>query len=196
MAAAPDDDARRTLAELEAKLRDLERELLHGRSEAPPEVPEIPGFEAAAQPPAPAEQAVLFAGAAPVPEEPPAPAVDPDALDEARELLDGLRQTLDGLSEVARRIGVQARALVDDHGRTLARLDRAASAAGRAEEAAALAGRLAGTVVVEAGPFADAAAIAALRDALAAQPAARDAYVRGVEDGRAVIEVHLRAPAP
>ena len=31
----------------------------------------------------------------------------------------------------------------------------------------------------------------ALRDALAAQPATRDAYVRGVEGGRAVIEVHL-----
>ena len=30
MAAAPDDDARRTLAELEAKLRELERELLRG----------------------------------------------------------------------------------------------------------------------------------------------------------------------
>jgi hypothetical protein len=196
MAAAPDDDARRTLAELEVKLRDLERELLHGRSEplpAPTEVPEIPGFEAAAQPPPPAGQAELFAGAAPE-EVAPAPAADPNAPAEARELLDGLRETLDALSEVARRIGVQARALVDDHGRALARLDRAASAAARAEEAAAQAGRLAGTVVVEAGPFADAGAVAELRDALAAQPAARDAYVRGVEDGRAVIEVHLRAP--
>ena len=55
-------------------------------------------------------------------------------------------------------------------------------------------GRLAATVVVEAGPFADAGAVTALRDALAAQPGARDAYVRGVEDGRAVIEVHLAPP--
>jgi hypothetical protein len=56
------------------------------------------------------------------------------------------------------------------------------------------AGRIAGTVVVEAGPFADPGALIALRDALAAQPDARDAYVRGVEDGRAVIEVHLVPP--
>ena len=43
-------------------------------------------------------------------------------------------------------------------------------------------------------PAADARAVAALRDALAAQPGARDAYIRGVEDGRAVIEVHLAPP--
>ncbi len=81
--------------------------------------------------------------------------------------------------------------MIDDHGRTLGRLERAGEAAARAEQAAAEAGRLAATVVVEAGPFADADAVRALRDALAAQPGARDAYVRGVEDGRAVIEVHL-----
>ena len=84
--------------------------------------------------------------------------------------------------------------MADDHGRTLGRLARAAQAAARAEEAALEAGRMAATVVVEAGPFADAAAVTALRDALAAQPGARDAYVRGVEDGRAVIEVHLAPP--
>jgi|SRR4051794_2608055 len=203
MAAAPDDDARTTLAELEVKLRELERELLHGHPAAPPalsEPSEIPSFEAAARPPLPAGQAALFAGTAearaeaPVaPAEPPS-AVDLDALREARDLLGGLRETIDSLSGAAERIGVQARAVVDDHGRTLVRLKRAASAAARAEEAAAEAGRLAGTVVVQAGPFARAGDVAAVRDALAAQPAARDAYVRGVEGGRAVIEVRLRVP--
>jgi hypothetical protein len=181
MAAAPDDDARRTLAELEAKLRELERELLRGHEGVGP-------APAPAAPPAPA------AAAAPAPAPAPEPLLDADALREAHDLLAGLRATVEAVGATAERITTEARAVVDDHGRTLGRMERAAAAAARAEEAAAEAGRLAATVVVEAGPFADAAAVARLRDALAEQPGARDAYVRGVEDGRAVIEVHLVPP--
>ena len=94
----------------------------------------------------------------------------------------------------AARVTAEAQAVVDDHGRTLGRMARAAQAAARAEEAAHEAGRLAATVVVEAGPFTDAGAVTALRDTLASQPGAVDAYVRGVEGGRAVIEVHLAPP--
>jgi len=54
MAAGHDDDARRTLAELEAKLRELERELLRGRDPgAPPPAapaPEQAGAAGAAAP--------------------------------------------------------------------------------------------------------------------------------------------------
>src|SRR5512132_1746036 len=55
MAAAPDDDARRTLAELEAKLRELERELLRGYEpegiEADPfAAPKEPAVERAPEP--------------------------------------------------------------------------------------------------------------------------------------------------
>jgi hypothetical protein len=134
----------------------------------------------------------------PAAEEAPAesfPALDLDALEDARDLLDDLRATIDGLGEVAGRIAEEARAVVSDHGRSLARLELAARAAAEAEQAAARAGRVAGTVLVEAGPFADPSALLALRDVLAAQPDAHDAYVRGVEDGRAVIEVHLAPPA-
>ena len=171
MAARPDDDARRTLAELEAKLRELERELLRGRDPEPP-------------PPEP-----------PPPAEPPPPELDLDALADAQDLLADLRATIDELGATAGRITVEARAVVESHGRSLARLDLAARAAARAEEAAAEAGRVAGTVVIEAGPFAEPGPLLALRDALAAQPGTKDAYVRGVEDGRAVIEVHLAPPA-
>jgi hypothetical protein len=131
---------------------------------------------------------------APEPEPEPEPLLDLDALRNAHDLLDGLRKTIDDLGVTAERITTEAHAVIDDHGRTLGRLERAADAAARAEQAAVEAGRLAATVVVEAGPFANAAAVGALRDALAAQPNARDAYVRGVEDGRAVIEVHLAPP--
>ena len=130
----------------------------------------------------------------PEPEPEPVATLDPDALNVAHGLLATLRATVEDMGLTAERVTTEAHAVADDHGRTLGRLARAAQAAARAEEAAVEAGRLAATVVVEAGPFADAGAVAALRDALAAQPGARDAYVRGVEDGRAVIEVHLAPP--
>ncbi len=308
MAAAPDDDARRTLAELEAKLRDLERELLRGyepegieadpfaapeepapehapepaaeatappeaavfpveeaepESPAPPEPAAPPGFDAAewatpdtrehAWPELPSEPETSFDAdlesarepegadgadpmydgglareplpdfepaaadeaepappypAVPQPPEPPALAPEPepepepepvarldhDALDVAHGMLAALRDTIEDMGLTAARVTAEAQAVADDHGRTLGRMARAAQAAARAEEAAHEAGRLAATVVVEAGPFADAGAVTALRDALASQPGARDAYVRGVEGGRAVIEVHLAPP--
>jgi hypothetical protein len=248
MAAAPDDDARKTLAELEAKLRELERELLRGRDPDPPPLtdarapeplPEEPATvepeafpeSADAPEPLPAEPAAPLAGQRPTAEppagdplhaeppppptvEPPAlqpepfpepaqppliepeplPTVDLAALADARHLLDDLRATIDGLGGAAGRVTTEARAIVDDHSRTLARLDLAAQAAARAEQAAVEAGRIAGTVVIEAGPFADPRALIELRDALAARPEARDAYVRGIENGRAVIEVHLVPP--
>jgi len=302
MAAAPDDDARRTLAELEAKLRDLERELLRGYepdtveadpfaapdeppttlapdgadahapptavapdeaepaappSAVAPEEPEPPAppvaFDAgewatpetrepaAPEPPGEAEPAYegglareplpTFEPAAadeaePLPPDVPAPALgqeaappypsapqppdapalapepepepvarlDHDALDAAHGMLATLRETIEEMGLTAARVTTEARAVADDHGRALGRMARAAQAAARAEEAAHEAGRLAATVVVEAGPFADAGAVTALRDALASQPGARDAYVRGVEGGRAVIEVHLAPP--
>jgi hypothetical protein len=235
MAAAPDDDARRTLAELEAKLRELERELLRGHDPEPPPAaqptaaapeqpppaaepdslaaepfPPRPDPLAAAAEPTPPESLADAAGSAPpdplgaepLPPQPdplaeaapPRAELDLEALAGAHELLAGLRATIEELGATASRITLEARAVVEDHGRSLARLDLAARAAARAEEAAAEAGRVAGTVVIEAGPFADPAPLLALRDALAAQPGTKDAYVRGVEDGRAVIEVHLAPP--
>ena len=74
MAAAPDDDARRTLAELEAKLRELERELLRGYE---PETVDADPFAAADEP-------ELAPPAALRPEEPqPEPPVPPGPFDAA-----------------------------------------------------------------------------------------------------------------
>ena len=175
MAAEPDDDARRTLADLEARLRDHERELLGG--EEPEDLP-----APTARSPEP-----VAAGREPEPET----TLDPVALAEVRAASTALAATLESLAATSAEIRVHALALRDEHGAMSSRLQGAGRAAALAERAAADARRIAGGVIVEAEGIADAAAVLALRDTLAAQPATREAYVRGVEGGRAVIEVQL-----
>ena len=96
MAAAPDDDARRTLAELEAKLRELERELLRGYEPgtvesdpfAAPAEPDL-APPAALRPDEPAPEPPIPPGPFDRPErtvpEPPAgvPVFEPEPVDEA-----------------------------------------------------------------------------------------------------------------
>src|SRR5258706_505599 len=145
MAAAPDDDARRTLAQLEAKLRQLERELLRGHEPEPPEpesappTPFAPQPEAVAAPNAPEPVAppqretptyeagqsggqAAEAEAEPEPEPEPEPVLDLDALGDAQGLLANLRTTIEALGVTAERVTTEARAVIDDHGRTLGRL--------------------------------------------------------------------------
>jgi hypothetical protein len=174
MAAEPDDDARRTLADLEARLRDLEQELLGGRDPDDVALPSPPEAEPEPEP-EPATSAQL----------------DAAALAEVHAAAAALAATLESLADTSAEIRVHALALRDEQGAMAARLHGAARAAALAERAAVDAQRIAGGVLVEADGITDAAAVLALRDALAAQPATRDAYVRGVEGGRAVIEVHL-----
>ncbi|MEA2279159.1 MAG: hypothetical protein QOC78_4119 [Solirubrobacteraceae bacterium] len=100
MVAAPDDDARTTLATLEAKLLELERELLQGRQAAAEDPPAV-----AAAPAAPAAPAVP-AAAPPAP-----PAVDREALREARAQIAALRATLAELGTAAERLRAEARAV-------------------------------------------------------------------------------------
>ncbi|MGZ6697272.1 MAG: hypothetical protein ACXVFL_16740, partial [Solirubrobacteraceae bacterium] len=118
MAAQPDDDARRTLADLEARLRDLERELLGGQE--PEDAPAPP-------PPAPEPAAVP----APEPEPEPEPAtatVDAAALADVRAAAAALAETLESLAETSAEIRVEAVALREEHGAARARLEGAARA--------------------------------------------------------------------
>ena len=175
MAAEPDDDARRTLADLEARLRDLEQELLGGRDPDDVVLPAAPEPEAAPERAATSDRAP----------------VDAAALAEVHAAAAALAATLESLADTSAEIRVHALALRDEQGAMAARLHGAARAAALAERAAVDAQRIAGGVLIEADGITDASAVFALRDALAAQPSTRDAYVRGVEGGRAVIEVHL-----
>lgn len=243
-------DASDRLSALEQKLRQLERELLHGPGgEAPPE----PGAPAPEAPPGPAppepepnSPAPEWSRAWPAPPsgpaageasgeagpgsrvpaadeqatggpaadrrepgpaaEPSAPTatgrtgadagdvlVEPGGVAEVRRRMATLRTTLDGLAATGERLRGVAQVVVEDHGRALVRLERAAAAAGQIIEAAGapVAVAEARTVVVEAGPFAEPDALAAFRRSLAATPGASDVYLRGFEAGRAVLEVRL-----
>ncbi len=244
-------DASDRLSALEQKLRQLERELLHGPGgEAPPE----PGAPAPEAPPGPAppepepdSPAPEWSRAWPAPPSGPSrgrgvgrgrpgvpgsrggrarrragPAADrrepgpaagpsaptatgrtgadagdvlvgPGGLAEVRRRMATLRTTLDGLAATGERLRGVAQVVVEDHGRALVRLERAAAAAGQIIEAAGapVAVAEARTVVVEAGPFAEPDALAAFRRSLAATPGASDVYLRGFEAGRAVLEVRL-----
>lgn len=51
-------------------------------------------------------------------------------------------------------------------------------------------------VELDAGPFSDLASLNAFEQALASLPNVGEVYVRGLEGGRATIDVGLRAPAP
>ena len=119
--------------------------------------------------------------------------VGPGGLAEVRRRMATLRTTLDGLAATGERLRGVAQVVVEDHGRALVRLERAAAAAGQIIEAAGapVAVAEARTVVVEAGPFAEPDALAAFRRSLAATPGASDVYLRGFEAGRAVLEVRL-----
>src|SRR6476469_5570895 len=111
MAAEPDDDARRTLADLEARLRDLEQELLGGRD--PDEVALPPAPQAEPEPePAPATSAQL----------------DAAALADVNAAAAALAATLESLADTSAEIRVHALALRDEQGAMAARLHGAARA--------------------------------------------------------------------
>jgi|SRR5215207_3747838 len=198
-------DARDRLAELEAKLLELEHELLDGpgaagdeasrgepgrAGEAPPSAEPPPSAEAppSAEPPPSGEPPQAT-------DQQPARTVDAELPGVVRHHLVALRATLEHLADTSEELRVAAREVADDHARTQLRLERAGAAAARVIEAAtgtqAPAAPWRGSVVVEAGPFAEPEALASFRAALAGVPGARDVYLRAFEQGRAVIEVEL-----
>jgi hypothetical protein len=126
----------------------------------------------------------------PAPPEPEAEAApEPgDLAARARDQLAALVETLESLADASERMRGVARTVVEDHGRVLVRLERAAAAAERAAQAQE---RVPARVAVDAGPFTSAEAFVAFRDALSAAPGVRDVYLRGYEGGRAVLEVTL-----
>jgi hypothetical protein len=128
-------DVRDSLGELERRLLDLARELRTGASEdariaagapagPPPETGE-------ATPPATPAPSVPPPAPPPEPDPDPAPAEpDPEIArlaDEAQRKVEALRDSLDGLEHASDRLRETAQTVVEDHGRALVRLERAAA---------------------------------------------------------------------
>jgi hypothetical protein len=177
-------DVSATLDELERKLRDLEAELQVTASPAP-------------QP------------AAPAPSPPPAPPPEPrmDAAErliaDARSRLRELGDQIDGLLSFREDLARIARELDEEYARTLGRVIGEPPAPPAAPEPAPSPPEplappapdpLEGTLIVDAGPFADLAALTAFERALGRAPGVEDVYVSGFDDRRATIEVRVSAP--
>jgi hypothetical protein len=211
-------DVQSSLADMDRKLRELQRELaLVGRrpdEPAPPPGPAPPG-----PPPAAPVRANADADA-----DARAQAIVADARAEAAHIVEqaaarvaAIGEQIDELQRLRDDLQRSARALVDEYERALRRgpADGAAPAAAptlqeqagsfppaTAEPAPppptpppAAGGRLfEGQIVVNAGPFTDIATLGDFEQALARLPQAEDVYVRGFEGNRALIDVKLAGP--
>jgi hypothetical protein len=168
-------DVAATLDELERKLRELEAEL---------QITAVPAARPAptAPPPPPPPPA----------EPPPAPEPRPDAAErlvaDARSRLRALGDQIDGLLSFREDLERIARELDEEYARTLGRLVPSQAPPPPEPDP------LEGTVVVDAGPFADLAALTGFEQALGDAPGVEDVYVSGFDDRRATIEVRLAAP--
>jgi hypothetical protein len=186
-------DVQASLAEMDRKLRELQRELamVSRPTQTPPPPPEPP---AAAETAAQAIVAEARAEAARI-------------VDEAAARVAEIGEQIDELQRLREDLQRSARALVDEYERALwpgtaaaapssgpAPPEHAAPASGTAVPPPAEARQFEGRVVVNAGPFTDIATLAAFERALAQLPQAEDVYVHGFEGNRALIDVKLAAP--
>jgi len=207
-------DVQSSLADMDRKLRELQRELamVGGRPEEPAPPP-------AAEPPRPPSAAAVRATA-----DAQAQAIVAEARAEAARIVDqaaarvaAIGEQIDELQRLRDDLQRSASALVEEYERALRRgvADGAAPAAAPTlqEQAGsfppatdqpappppvpppAAGGRLfEGQIVVNAGPFTDIATLGDFEHALARLPQAEDVYVRGFEGNRALIDVKLAGP--
>ena len=193
-------DVHSSLAEIDRKLRELQRELSMFSGQPAPETP------APASPPAPPARPVpaipprpAASAPPPPPSSPPAgpsPEGDPvvaDARETAARILDdaGARiaemgERIQELHRVYSELRRSAGALVEDFGRMPA---GAGPGDPRPRE-------YSGTVVVNAGPFADIATLGAFEKSLNRLPGADGVRVRGFEGDRALLDLRLPSPIP
>jgi hypothetical protein len=176
-------DLEASLAEMDRKLRELQRELALVSPQA--------GEEAEEPEPAPPPQA------------PPAPPpVPPAAIEQTTERVADLGRRIDELQRLREELDEATRALREDYDRAgPAAVTAAANPAAEPGPAAAPApaaqpaeATFSGDVVINAGPFADMATLSAFELALSRLPGSADAYVRSFEGHRALVEVRLEQP--
>ncbi len=169
MSERPDLEA--SLAEMDRKLRELQRELeLVARSDTP----SSPGSPAGSATGAGGSSTAT--GAVPRPVRPAAADPVTNAVEEAVTRVTELGRRIDDLAALRDELDSATRALREEYS--------AARAAPARRE-----------VVVDAGPFADIATLSAFEQALAGVEGVEDAAVRSFEGNRALIDVRARAHA-
>jgi hypothetical protein len=209
-------DVQSSLADMDRKLRELQRELaMVGRSPqepapapeaAPSAPPSAAPAEAAAEADAQAQEIVAEARAEAA-----------HIVDQAAARVAAIGEQIDELQRLRDDLQRSARALVEEYERALARgaadgappataptlQEQAGAFPAPAAESApppaapppAAGGRLfEGQIVVNAGPFTDIATLGDFEQALARLAQAEDVYVRGFEGNRALIDVKLAGP--
>jgi hypothetical protein len=157
-------DLEASLAEMDRKLRELQRELALVSQHPQPADPPPP-------PPAPA------------PPSPPQTAGSADAIERTAARVVELGRQLDDLQRLREELEEATRALREEHAR-----------AAPPPEPEAPAGTFSGDVLLNAGPFPDIATLSAFEHALSRLPGATDAYVRSYEGRRALVDVRLEQP--
>jgi hypothetical protein len=190
-------DVQSSLADMDRKLRELQRELaMVSRG------PEGPAFS----PPA-------FSATPPAPDPPPAPAAEADAHAKAQEIVADARaeaarivgeaaervaaigRQIDELQRLRDELRQSAQALVEEYERALRTAPAGDVPPASAPAPPQVDGReFDGQVVIDAGPFTDIATLGAFEQALARLPQAEDVYVREFTGSRALIDLLLAAP--
>jgi hypothetical protein len=203
-------DLEASLAEMDRKLRELQRELALVSPDAEEkleEAPSLPPLPPRAAPPPPP----------PPPAPPPGPAAETAAaLEQATERVAELGRRIDELQRLRQELDEATRALREDYDRAVPRAAAPAPAPNPPAEAGPTAGlapppeppptaepppatspteaAFSGDVVINVGPFADMATLSAFELALSRLPGAADAYVRSFEGHRALVELRLEHP--
>jgi hypothetical protein len=172
-----------SLAEIDRKLRDLQRELrvVVGSGTASEPAREAVARAPDPEPPPPPPPAPPRApDPPPPPPPPPPPAPEPPRsrlLDDTAERVAELGRRIDELQRLGEDLEEATRALQEEFSRTAG--------------AGAAAPTWSGEVVVRAGPFRDIASLGEFERAVGAIPGAQEAYVRSFAGDRALVEVRL-----
>jgi hypothetical protein len=166
-------DLESSLAEMDRKLRELQRELALVSQAEEPAVPPAPE-------PAPAPE--------PPPPEPSPPSPASDILEQAAARVAELSRRIDELARLRDDLDEATRGLQAEQKRAVTAAAQAPSAAERSALPAA------GDVAVNAGPFPDIATLSAFEHALARVDGVEDAVVRSFEGNRALVDVRLGRP--
>jgi hypothetical protein len=194
-------DVQSSLADMDRKLRELQRELAMV-SRGPEGTAFSPPAFSAPPPPPPPDTAPAPAAGAEAQAQAKAQEIVADAraeaariVGEAAERVAAIGRQIDELQRLRDELRQSAQALVEEYERALRTAPAGDVPPASAPAPPQVDGReFDGQVVIDAGPFTDIATLGAFEQALARLPQAEDVYVREFTGSRALIDLLLAAP--